>query len=79
MAELTPTQWIAECADRLLVRWRTLDRAQLEEAAMALWGDARWRGMAPAQAAGEWLRPVESWADRDRPVPGMKALGHDGP
>ena len=51
MAELAPTHWIAECADRLQARWHTLDRVQLEEVAVELWGDARWRGMAPAQAA----------------------------
>ncbi len=60
MAELTPSQWIAQCADRLQLRWHTLDRMQLEEAAMELWRGARWRGMAPAQAAGEWLQPVDA-------------------
>lgn len=60
MTELTPSQWTAQCADRLQLRWRTLDRMQLEEAAMALWREARWRGMAPAQAAAEWLRPVDA-------------------
>ena len=63
MAELTPTHWIAECADRLQARWHTLDRVQLEEVAVELWGDARWRGMAPAQAAAQWLRPVDSAAE----------------
>ncbi|RZL87642.1 MAG: hypothetical protein EOP82_25650 [Variovorax sp.] len=58
MDDLTPTQWIAECAERLHERWNTVDQMQLEEVAVDLWRDAHLRSMAPADAAAEWLRPV---------------------
>ena len=60
MAELTPTQWIAQCTNRLQLRQHTLYRMQWEEGGIELWREARWPGMAPAQAAGEWLQPVDA-------------------
>ena len=59
MSELTPTQWIAQCADRLRLRWRTVEPALLEEVAVEVWRDAKLRNLPPAEAAALWLRPVE--------------------
>ncbi|PZQ02490.1 MAG: hypothetical protein DI587_03315 [Variovorax paradoxus] len=58
--------WIAACAHRLQLQWRTVDPGQLEEVAADLWGDERLRDLEPVQAAGEWLRPINS-------VPGRPA------
>ena len=35
MAELTPTQWIAQCTNRLQLRQHTLYRMQWEEGALS--------------------------------------------
>jgi len=51
--------WIAACAHRLQRHWRTVDPFTLEETAAELWRDERLRAMAPAEAATEWLRPLE--------------------
>lgn len=58
MDTLTPSKWIAACAERLHERWRTLEAAQLEEVAVGIWQDARLRTMEPAEAAAVWLLPV---------------------
>ena len=58
MSELTPTQWIARCAERLHERWATVDQAQLEEAAMVVWGDVQLRALLPEEAAAKWLSPI---------------------
>lgn len=58
MDELTPTQWIARCAERLHDRWATVDQAQLEEAAVVVWSDVRLRALPPEEAAAEWLAPI---------------------
>jgi hypothetical protein len=56
----TPSElWIAACAHRLQQRWRTVDPLQLEQVAEDLWNDAHLRRMAPAQAAMEWLKPLD--------------------
>lgn len=58
MDELTPSQWIARCAERLRDRWRTVDHAQLEEVAVGIWQDPELRQLDPYEAASMWLRPV---------------------
>lgn len=60
MDEMTPTQWISKCAERLHERWQTVDPGQLEEVAVDIWKDAHFRPMAPADAAACWLAPVAS-------------------
>lgn len=60
MDELSPSQWIAECAERLHVRWHSVDAAQPEEVAVELWRDAILRALPPAEAAARWLRRVDS-------------------
>lgn len=60
MSDLTPSQWIARCAERLQLRWRTVEPALLEEAAVEVWRDAALRGLPPAEAAAQWLQPVET-------------------
>lgn len=59
MTDLTPTQWILQCAQRLGQRWRTLEPALLEEAAVLVWNDAALRCLPPDKAAQTWLRPVK--------------------
>jgi hypothetical protein len=59
MDTLLPTQWIAQCADRLHQHWRTVEPAQLEELAVDLWKDAQLRAMPPEEAAAVWLSPVK--------------------
>lgn len=63
MDTLLPTQWIAQCADRLHQRWRTVEPAQLEELAVDLWKDAQLRAMPPEEAAAVWLSPVKIQED----------------
>lgn len=59
MDTLLPTQWIAQCADRLHQHWRTVQPAQLEELAVDLWKDEQLRAMLPEEAAAVWLSPVK--------------------
>jgi hypothetical protein len=56
--EMTPTQWIAKCAERLHERWVTVGQAQLEETAVVIWNDTQLRALPPDQAAAKWLSPV---------------------
>lgn len=63
MDTLLPTQWIAQCADRLHQRWRTVEPAQLEELAVDLWKDVQLRAMPPEEAAEAWLSPVKVQED----------------
>lgn len=63
MDTLLPTQWIAQCADRLYQRWRTVEPAQLEELAVDLWKDVQFRAMPPEEAAAAWLSPVKVQED----------------
>ncbi len=58
-AELSPGQWIDAVALRLQQRWPTVDPEQLAEVACDLLKVPELRAMLPAQAAAEWLRPVE--------------------
>jgi len=60
MDEMTPTQWIAKCAECLHERWQTVETAQLEEVAVGIWQDSRMRIMPPHEAAAAWLKPVGS-------------------
>ena len=55
--------WIAVCAHQLQRQWRTVDPDQLDEVAADLWCDGRLRAMAPARAAIDWLRPLDSSVD----------------
>lgn len=64
METLTPSKWIAACAQRLHERWHTVDTGQLEEVAMGIWQDARLRSMEPAAAAALWLLPVSEVSER---------------
>jgi len=52
------TQWIAACAQRLGQRWSTVSQADRGEAAALIWADPALRGMAPADAAAQWLIPI---------------------
>jgi hypothetical protein len=56
MDEIHETEWIQQCSRRLQQQWRTVDPLQLDEVAVDLCADPRWRGMAPEVAAVEWLR-----------------------
>lgn len=56
--ELTPSQWIAQCATRLGKRWRTAATSDLESAAVEVWRDARLRALSPEDAATAWLAPI---------------------
>jgi hypothetical protein len=58
MENLLPTQWIAQFAQRLQERWRTIDQAVLEEVAMDLWKRTEYRVMSPQEAADVWLNPI---------------------
>lgn len=58
MNQISPTQWVTQCAERLHQRWQTVESAQLEEVAMELWRDTYLRELPPADAAALWLSPV---------------------
>lgn len=55
MEDISPTQWVIQCAERLHERWKTVEPAQLEEVAMELWHDEQFRLLPPAEAASLWL------------------------
>jgi hypothetical protein len=50
--------WIAACAHRLQVHWRTIDPLELEEVAGTLWQKPELRELPPGEAAARWLVPV---------------------
>jgi hypothetical protein len=60
MDDLTPTQWISKCAERLHERWQTVEPGQLEEVAVGIWQDAKLRAMEPTEAAQIWLQPISN-------------------
>ena len=62
MDELTPSQWIAKCGEKLHERWQTVRAAQLEEVAVVIWQDVNLREMPPDQAAETWLSPIATSA-----------------
>lgn len=62
MKELTPSQWIAKCAQRLGERWRTVPVSELEGAAVEVWRDAKLRQLSPEEAAAHWLSPLQERA-----------------
>ncbi len=66
MDEIPTSQWVTRCAERLHERWQTVEPAQLEEVAMELWRDSRFRSLPPAEAATLWLHPVGSRYERAR-------------
>ncbi|MFC6283753.1 MULTISPECIES: DNA-binding domain-containing protein [Polaromonas] len=51
MDELRPSDWIAQCAERLHDRWHTVKTAELEEVAVDIWKNDYLRSMDPADAA----------------------------
>jgi len=63
MEDISPTQWVSQCADRLHQHWQTVEPAQLEEVAMELWRDSHLRALPPANAAELWLSPVTGQPD----------------
>lgn len=65
MDELTPTQWITKCAERLHERWQTVETAQLEEVAVEIWQNRNLRAMEPAEAASSWLKPISGSLSTD--------------
>ncbi|WP_371436579.1 hypothetical protein [Polaromonas sp.] len=59
--EQHPTEvWIAACAHRLQLHWRTVDPSELEAVAGEIWRDPRLREMEPDNSAAAWLLPVAS-------------------
>lgn len=50
------TEWIQACARRLQQQWPAVDTADLEEIARDLHEQPKWQGLAPQQAALQWLR-----------------------
>ncbi|MES2913122.1 MAG: hypothetical protein V4718_17135 [Pseudomonadota bacterium] len=67
MNALRPTEWIAQCAERLHDRWHTVEPAQLEEVAVDIWKNDFFRSMEPAEAAAFWLTPVSTEASEQTP------------
>ncbi|MBS0426662.1 MAG: hypothetical protein JSR41_05160 [Proteobacteria bacterium] len=62
MDEIPPPLWIAACAHHLHQHWRTLGPQELEDTARELMRDPQLRKMPPAEAAAQWLQPVEGKA-----------------
>lgn len=58
METLTPSKWIAACAERLHERWQTVEAGQLEEVAVGIWQDEGLRALPPSTAAEVWLTPI---------------------
>ena len=58
--EINKQIWVAACAHELQRRWRTVEPEQLEEVACELWQDEHLGVMPPAEAAAQWLRPIEA-------------------
>jgi hypothetical protein len=56
MQELHASEWIDRCSLRLQEQWRSVEPAQLDDVAIELWNDPRWRCMAPELAAVAWLK-----------------------
>jgi hypothetical protein len=56
---LADVQWVAQCAHRLRERWPHADVVALEEAAWELWRHDELRLLAAADAASQWLAPLE--------------------
>jgi hypothetical protein len=48
--------WIAGCSARLQQQWPTIDPTRLDDLAIDLSRDDRWRALEPQRAAVEWLR-----------------------
>jgi hypothetical protein len=58
LSALLPSQWVSLCAQRLHLRWLTVDAVQLEEVAMEIWKDELLRSLPPDEAASQWLTPI---------------------
>jgi hypothetical protein len=56
MQQLQASEWIDQCSKRLQDHWRTVDPVQLDDVAIGLWSEPRWRALQPEDAAVEWLR-----------------------
>lgn len=52
--------WIAACAHRLQLHWRTVDPIELEATAREIAHNTQLRALAPSQAASRWLAPIET-------------------
>jgi len=52
--------WIAACAHRLQLHWRTVDPIELEATAREIAHDTQLRALAPGLAASRWLAPIEA-------------------
>ena len=63
METLSPSKWIAQCAQRLQERWLTVAPEVLEEVAVDIWKDAQFRDMPPVEAAIAWLAPIAGPSD----------------
>lgn len=55
-AQLPSGSWIARCSARLQQRWRSIDPQRLDDLALELMREERWRRMEPEAAAVAWLR-----------------------
>jgi hypothetical protein len=49
-------EWIDRCSGRLQEHWRTVEPQQLDDVAIDLWHEPRWRQMEPELAATKWLK-----------------------
>jgi hypothetical protein len=56
MQQVHASEWIDRCSKRLQEHWRTVEPAQLDDVAIDLWGEERWRALQPEDAATKWLK-----------------------
>ena len=49
-------EWITRCSARLAQQWPRANAADLDDTALDLWQEARWREQEPEAAALAWLR-----------------------
>jgi len=56
MEQIHVTEWIDRCSKQLQDYWHTVDPEQLDEVAIDLWHEARWRTLPPEAAALQWLQ-----------------------
>jgi hypothetical protein len=62
---LADVQWVAQCARRLREQWPRVELAVLEEAALELWREERFRALPGDSAAAAWLAPLCQGCDFD--------------
>ncbi len=56
MQEPGVVEWITRCSQRLQAQWRTVEPEVLEQVAVDLLREARFRALAPEEAAVAWLQ-----------------------